>query len=99
MLRECAVAWDCQLRGEDTIVRFGGEEFLILIPDTDLERAAEIVERLRAATPDEQTCSAGLACWDFSESAEDLLDRADSALYRAKAEGRDRLVQAPRIES
>jgi diguanylate cyclase (GGDEF)-like protein/PAS domain S-box-containing protein len=99
MLRECAVAWDSQLRGSDTIVRYGGEEFLVVIPDAGLEQAAELVERLRAVTPDEQTCSAGLACWDFSESADELVDRADSALYRAKAAGRDRLVQAPSIES
>lgn len=99
MLRECAIAWDSQLRGADTIVRFGGEEFLLVIPDAGAEQAAELVERLRAVTPDGQTCSAGLACWDFSESAEELVDRADSALYRAKAVGRDRLVQAPQIES
>jgi diguanylate cyclase (GGDEF)-like protein/PAS domain S-box-containing protein len=99
LLRECAVAWDSQLRGADTIVRFGGEEFLVVLPDCPPERAAEIIERLRTATPGEQTCSAGLACWDYGESAEDLVDRADSALYRAKAAGRDQLVQAPRIES
>ena len=99
MLRRCALAWDSELRGEDTIVRFGGEEFLIVLPDTRPEQAIEIVERLRAATPGGQTCSAGLACWDFVESAEDLVGRADNALYRAKAAGRDRLVEAPRAES
>jgi diguanylate cyclase (GGDEF)-like protein/PAS domain S-box-containing protein len=99
MLRECAVAWDSALRGADTIVRFGGEEFLVVLPDCPLGQAAEIVERLRAATPGKQTCSAGLACWDFAETAEDLVGRADSALYRAKAAGRDRLVQSPWIES
>ncbi len=99
MLRRCAMAWDSELRGEDTIVRFGGEEFLVVLPDTTPEQAAEIVERLRAATPDEQTCSAGLACWDYVELAEDLVGRADSALYRAKAAGRDQLVLSPRVES
>jgi diguanylate cyclase (GGDEF)-like protein/PAS domain S-box-containing protein len=92
MLRDCAAAWDSELRGEDTIVRFGGDEFLVLLPDTPPERAAEIVERLRAATPDGQTCSAGLACWDFAETVDDLLERADAALYTAKGSGRDRLV-------
>jgi diguanylate cyclase (GGDEF)-like protein len=98
LLRKCAIAWDSQLRGEDTIVRFGGEEFLVVLPGTLPEQAAEIVERLRAVTPGEQTCSAGLACWDLTESVERLIDRADAALYRAKAAGRDRLVQAPSIE-
>jgi diguanylate cyclase (GGDEF)-like protein/PAS domain S-box-containing protein len=99
MLRRCAIAWGSELRGEDTIVRFGGEEFLVVLPDTQPEQAAEIVERLRAATPGGQTCSAGLADWDFVEAAEDLVGRADDALYRAKADGRDRLVQSPRGES
>ena len=99
MLRSCALAWDSELRGEDTIVRFGGEEFLVVLPDCPPLQAAEIVERLRAATPGEQTCSAGLACWDSAEAADDLVGRADSALYRAKAEGRDRLVLAPSVES
>ena len=42
--------------------------------------------------PEEQTVSAGVACWDGSESAEELVGRADSALYAAKRAGRDRLI-------
>ncbi|MDQ3726153.1 MAG: diguanylate cyclase [Actinomycetota bacterium] len=94
-LRECARAWASCLRAEDTIVRFGGEEFLVLLPGTPPEEAAEIVERLREATPMGQTCSAGLAWWDGTETIDDLLGRADKALYRAKAGGRDQLAQAP----
>ncbi|HET7119962.1 MAG TPA: diguanylate cyclase [Solirubrobacterales bacterium] len=95
VLRQAAIAWDSALRAEDEIVRFGGEEFLVLLPDTPPEEACEVVERLRAATPCEQTCSAGLACWDFVESSDDLLGRADKALYLAKAGGRDQLAEAP----
>lgn len=80
--------------GADKIVRFGGEEFLVLLPDTEPDQAAEIVERLRARTPMGQTCSAGLALWDCAESIDDLLRRADEALYLAKAGGRNRLAQA-----
>ena len=94
VLRACAKAWDSALRAEDTIVRFGGEEFLVLLPDTEPEQAAEIVERLRRTTPMGQTCSAGLALWDRAESIDDLLRRADEALYLAKASGRDQLAQA-----
>lgn len=95
VLRACARAWDSSLRAEDTIARVGGEEFLVVLPDTSAEQAAQIVERLRVETPMGQSCSAGLACWDFIESIEDLLVRADKALYLAKASGRDQLVEAP----
>jgi diguanylate cyclase (GGDEF)-like protein/PAS domain S-box-containing protein len=94
VLRACAKAWDSALRGEDTIVRFGGEEFLVLLPGTGPEDAAEIVERLRRTTPMGQTCSAGLAVWDCEESIDDMLRRADEALYLAKASGRNQLAQA-----
>jgi diguanylate cyclase (GGDEF)-like protein/PAS domain S-box-containing protein len=99
ILRQCAIAWDSALRAEDTIVRFGGEEFLVLLPETSPEQAAEIVERLRAATPEGQSCSAGLAHWDFVESVDDLFGRADKALYLAKAGGRDQLAEAPLARS
>ncbi len=94
MLRSCAIAWDSATRGVDLLVRFGGEEFLVVMPGCSLEEGAEIVERLRAVTPGEQTCSAGLARWDGVESIDQLISRADSALYIAKAGGRDCLVQA-----
>lgn len=94
MLRACARAWDSALRGEDTIVRVGGEEFLVVLPCTDPDQACEVVERLRERTPMGQTCSAGIAAWDFTESIDDLLGRADKALYMAKAGGRDQVAQA-----
>jgi len=94
VLRDCARAWDGALRGEDTILRYGGEEFMVILPNCTPEDAAEIVERLRAATPDGQTCSAGLALWRPGETVDDLAARADKALYEAKETGRDRLVSS-----
>jgi diguanylate cyclase (GGDEF)-like protein len=94
VLRACAAAWDEALRGEDTILRFGGEEFLVVLPDCGPDDATEVLERLRAATPGAQTCSVGLAAWRPGESVDELVARADEALYRAKAAGRDRLVSA-----
>ncbi|MGH2938858.1 MAG: GGDEF domain-containing protein [Solirubrobacterales bacterium] len=94
VLRDCAAAWDEALRGEDTILRFGGEEFLVILPDCGPGDATAILERLRAATPDGQTCSAGLAVWRPGETVDELVARADKALYEAKGSGRDQLVSA-----
>ena len=66
---------------------------MLLLPTCALDDAIRIVERLRLVTP-LVTCSVGLACWDFQEASEELVERADQALYAAKAEGRDRYVLA-----
>ncbi|HET6831864.1 MAG TPA: diguanylate cyclase [Solirubrobacterales bacterium] len=94
VLREAASAWRAVLRESDLLARYGGEEFTVALPGCDLQRAAELVNRLREVTPAEQSCSAGLACWDGGESADQLLGRADSALYDAKQSGRNRTVVA-----
>jgi diguanylate cyclase (GGDEF)-like protein len=93
-LREAADAWRGALRASDFMARYGGEEFVVLLPDCGIEEAYEIAERVRAATPLEQTCSAGIATWTGHESQELLIQRADEALYEAKARGRDRSVAA-----
>jgi GGDEF domain-containing protein len=56
-----------------------------------LEREALLTRRIAAALPHGQTCSVGVAVWDGVETAATLVDRADRALYRAKALGRDRI--------
>lgn len=90
------------LRKGDLAGRFGGEEFLLLAADTDraggLAVAERILGRVREAEllPDRTvTASAGVAEHRPGESADDLLKRADAALYRAKIDGRDRAVAAP----
>jgi diguanylate cyclase (GGDEF)-like protein len=80
------------LRSTDLLCRYGGEEFSVLLPGATTDQASEILDRLRAVTPQEQTFSAGLACWDGQEVSEELVARADRALYAAKAAGRDRVV-------
>jgi diguanylate cyclase (GGDEF)-like protein/PAS domain S-box-containing protein len=95
LLREIAQTWRAQLRASDILARYGGEEFALVSPVWPLTAATAVLARVRAATPRGQTCSAGLAVFSGSESADELVARADAALYEAKAQGRDRTVVAP----
>ena len=86
------------LRAEDQLGRLGGEEFLVLLPDTAAVAAHHVACKLRAEvacarTPVPVTVSIGVATWD-DEAPEDLLQRADEALYAAKDAGRDRVMAA-----
>jgi diguanylate cyclase (GGDEF)-like protein len=91
-LKQMAGHWTHTLRAGDILARYGGEEFALALPGTNIEHAEQMLERLRETLPEGQTCSAGVSCWDGSESAEALTARADSALYAAKAAGRDRVI-------
>lgn len=67
---------------------------MLLLPAADATLAGTALTRLRAATPEGQTFSAGLAIWNGAESEDELIGRADRALYMAKAGGRDRTEHA-----
>jgi diguanylate cyclase (GGDEF)-like protein len=94
LLKQAAAAWSSQLRSSDMLARYGGEEFSLLLPGCALADAKALVQRLRLAMPDGETVSAGIACWDETEDADELVGRADRALYAAKRDGRDKLVTA-----
>ena len=85
-------SWLSMLRPQDLLVRWGGEEFALALPDCPVDCALDVLERLRAQVPDGQAASAGLACWDGVETIEALMSRADAALYEAKRTGRNRTV-------
>ena len=91
-LKQVAGIWTGELRATDILARHGGEEFVVAMPNTDLEAAEAMLERLRAAVPGDQTVSAGVCLWDGAETADALVARADAAQYEAKAAGRDRVV-------
>ena len=95
LLVDAAGAWSSVLREVDTLARWGGDEFGVLIPGCNAEEAADVVERIRTTTPAGATCSAGLVVWDGEEDEAALMARADQALYAAKRTGRDRLVVCP----
>jgi diguanylate cyclase (GGDEF)-like protein len=88
LLREAATRWRAALRTSDFLARFGGDEFVALLPDCTVEQGVGLVERLRAASP--RPASVGLAQWPGTGSGADLVKRADAALYSAKLHGRDR---------
>jgi diguanylate cyclase (GGDEF)-like protein len=93
LLKEVSAAWQAILRMSDVLARIGGDEFAVLLPGCSLETAAHIAERLRAAVP-AANCSVGVASWDRVETVEELLARADAALYEAKEGGRGQVVVA-----
>jgi diguanylate cyclase (GGDEF)-like protein len=88
-----------RLRKSDIFARWGGEEFIILLPDTSLEEASQVAEMLRITIESEMfdgvgniTCSFGITVLRDNESADTLLKRVDELLYQAKEGGRNTIV-------
>jgi len=107
VLREVAMLLSQRSRETDTPARYGGDEFLLVLPDSDLSGATEMAQRIRehlavatfnAAPGLRCTVSLGAAeaYWDMVD-VEDWVQQADAALFRAKAGGRDCLVCAPKF--
>ncbi len=106
MLRAVGDFLGSSVRGEDVACRFGGEEFVVILPRASIENTRRRAEALRAGMKDLRlelsgppmpsvTMSIGVACTpDHGETREQLVHAADAALYRAKEGGRDRVVVA-----
>jgi two-component system cell cycle response regulator len=105
VLRDFAGRIAANVRGIDLACRYGGEEFVVVMPDTDVEYAYAVAERLRQEVEANPfgisrephklnvTISIGIAASDIAhDTSETLLHRADQALYRAKREGRNRVI-------
>jgi diguanylate cyclase (GGDEF)-like protein len=102
VLRRLARILRRQVRPQDFVARYGGEEFALMLPNTDIEAAAMIADRLRAAigNPESEdaskhlppaTVSVGVAAARSPISLSELISQADAALYRAKQAGRNRV--------
>ena len=104
VLRTFAITMFANIRGIDRFGRYGGEEFLLVLPDMSTDNAARTLDRLRAIIADLDwsafspdmivTISAGVATLNPEETPDTFLARADSALYAAKAQGRNRIAKA-----
>jgi two-component system cell cycle response regulator len=104
VLREFAIRIRKSIRGIDLACRFGGEEFVVVMPETDIAVATMVAERLRRRIASEPfpiqqgkrslevTISIGIAALGPQDNAAAVLKRADQALYRAKRDGRNRVV-------
>jgi diguanylate cyclase (GGDEF)-like protein len=109
VLKDIARIMKEHIRQVDLVGRYGGEEFVIALPDTDKSSAANVADRIRQSVErykfkayDEtiaMTISVGVAtCPEDGDEAAELIDRADQALYKAKAEGRNKVVSLSREE-
>jgi len=101
VLREVVGATERVLRTTDRLGRWGGEEFVVLAPETDLQEASRLAERLRVEIANHRsgsapavTASLGFAQYEAGDTPETLIKRADQALYKAKILGRNRAVPA-----
>jgi diguanylate cyclase (GGDEF)-like protein/PAS domain S-box-containing protein len=94
LLRTVSDNWTGRLRATDVLARWGGEEFCLLLPGCDVRGACALIDALRPEVPHAQTFSAGVTAWESGMTAEQLIARADEALYAAKRDGRNRTATA-----
>ncbi len=99
LLKRLANVLKKQLRKSDIVARFGGEEFVLLLPETKLKKAKELSARLRRAVHSDSmlkrhklTVSGGITQYKSKDTKISMKKRADKALYEAKKAGRDRFV-------
>lgn len=112
LLKSIARLLKTQVRKNDIATRFGGEEFLLLLPETGIEGAVAVAEKIQSALAlkdwkiketgkkmGKVSVSIGIALYRFNESEQVLLKRADDALYTAKNNGRNRIVTEEELDS
>ena len=105
VLKQFASLLQAKTRATDELARWGGEEFVVLLPMAKLQEATRAAEKLRRAIAAEHwpgiteiSASFGVAAHTLPESADALLDRTDAALYKAKANGRNRVCTAEPVD-
>jgi diguanylate cyclase (GGDEF)-like protein len=109
VLARLTSAIDICLRPADTVGRWGGEEFVAVLPETGTDKATSVAERIRACVEGHRfplgdgegvTCSIGVGCLpDDAADMAGLIDVSDGAMYEAKRRGRNQVVAANRVTS
>ncbi len=106
VLREFARLVSAHIRKTDTFARWGGEEFALLLPETDLKTAFEMAEKLRLVIDEHQlpnaerfTASFGVTQFVEGDNEIKIISRADIALYKAKANGRNKVESKPKLQT
>jgi diguanylate cyclase (GGDEF)-like protein len=95
LLAAVARSWDSRLRPTDVLARYGGDEFVAVLPGCEQSTAMRVAEALLTGLPPGAACSAGVAQWDCIEDGAVLVARADAALYQGKRAGGSQAVAAP----
>ncbi|MGE2730878.1 diguanylate cyclase domain-containing protein [Mycolicibacterium vaccae] len=91
LLQQFAAETESELRRDDVLARWGGEEFIVAMPATSPAQAESVLQRIKHCVPAGQTCSIGYTAHKAGEPLTDTVIRADSALYQAKRQGRNQL--------
>lgn len=101
VIKDVATILRGTVRGSDAVIRWGGEEFVVVLNDCDLKSGADLAERIRVGVAAHitqgvgaVTLSFGVACLRSQESVDTLFERADAALYESKNKGRNRVSVA-----
>ena len=98
LLKKLGALISKELKPYEVLARFGGDELVILLPGSSIDEAVAVAERIRKVVSEDVTMlqnqitmSLGVSCFKEKETLNELIDRADKALYKAKAEGRNKV--------
>ncbi len=94
VLKQTSARWASCTRDGDILARYGGDEFVLALPDCEIDDAMRQLDRLQKCMQPDGSTSAGVVLWNGDENGFDLVERADRALYAAKREGRARIIAA-----
>ena len=95
ILKQVAEILKKNCRHVDIVARYGGEEFMVILPDTEIKGAKILAEKIRNAVQEiKLTVSAGVAGYEKDMTKDEFIEKVDKALYKAKADGKNKVCVA-----